>query len=98
MNKFNLKTTIIFMLVMAVSFSSCQAIADIFKAGVWVGVIVVVVIIALIFWLISEQEKNNVEISFLLNIRLTYSSHTEESILNSSIEVSFNSVNISVVC
>ncbi|MEP6951427.1 MAG: hypothetical protein ABI863_19210 [Ginsengibacter sp.] len=57
MNKFNLKTALIFMLVMAVSFSSCQAIADIFKAGVWVGVLGVVVVVALIFWLISKAGK-----------------------------------------
>ncbi len=57
MNKFNVSTAIIFMLVMAVSFSSCEAIGGIFKAGVWVGVIVVVVIIALIFWLISKAGK-----------------------------------------
>ena len=39
MAKFNLKTALVFMLVMAISFSSCQAIEGIFKAGVWVGVI-----------------------------------------------------------
>lgn len=37
--------------------SSCQAIADIFKAGMWVGVIVVVVIIALVLWLIGKARK-----------------------------------------
>jgi hypothetical protein len=57
MNRFNLPTAIISMFVMAVSFSSCEAIGNIFKAGVWVGVVVVVVIIALIFWLISRAGK-----------------------------------------
>ncbi|MCW3107158.1 MAG: hypothetical protein JWQ09_1664 [Segetibacter sp.] len=37
--------------------SSCQVIGDIFKAGVWVGVIVVVVIIALVLWLIGKARK-----------------------------------------
>jgi len=42
---------------MTISFSSCQVIEGIFKAGVWVGVTIVVVIIALIFWLISKAGK-----------------------------------------
>ena len=36
-------------------FSSCEVIGDIFKAGVWVGVIVVVGIIALVIWLIARM-------------------------------------------
>lgn len=34
--------------------SSCAAIESIFKAGVWSGVIIVVVILALVIWLISK--------------------------------------------
>jgi hypothetical protein len=45
------------LLFMAISFSSCQAIESIFKAGVWVGVIAVVVVIAVIFWLINKAGK-----------------------------------------
>jgi hypothetical protein len=37
--------------------SSCQAIADIFKAGVWVGVIIVVLVVGIIFWLIGRARK-----------------------------------------
>ena len=37
-----------------VSLSSCELVGDIFKAGVWVGVLVVVGIIALIVFLISK--------------------------------------------
>ncbi len=37
--------------------SSCQAIGDIFKAGVWVGVLVVVLVIGIIFWLISKARN-----------------------------------------
>jgi hypothetical protein len=57
MNKFNLRTALVSMFVMATSLSSCQAIESIFKAGVWVGVIIVVVIIAIIFWIISKVAK-----------------------------------------
>ena len=57
MNKFNLKTILLPMLLIAVTLSSCEAIAGIFKAGVWFGVIGVVVIIVIIFWLISKAGK-----------------------------------------
>ncbi|MFN3405729.1 MAG: hypothetical protein ACK40G_16655 [Cytophagaceae bacterium] len=34
--------------------TSCEIIGDIFKAGIWVGVIGVLAIIGLIFWVISK--------------------------------------------
>lgn len=34
--------------------SSCELVEGIFKAGVWSGVIIVVIILALIIWLISK--------------------------------------------
>ena len=37
--------------------TSCEAIEGIFKAGVWVGVIIVVGVIGLIIWLISRFRK-----------------------------------------
>jgi len=40
-----------------VTLSSCQAIADIFKAGVWVGIIIVAVVIGLIIFLIGRSKK-----------------------------------------
>jgi hypothetical protein len=46
--------SIVTMLSVLLSLSSCQIIGDIFKAGVWVGIIVVVGIIGLIFFLISK--------------------------------------------
>ena len=33
--------------------SSCQAIGDIFKAGVWVGIVAVIVVVAVVVWIIS---------------------------------------------
>jgi hypothetical protein len=38
------------------SLSSCELIGDIFQAGIWVGVIIVVAVIALIFWLIGRRK------------------------------------------
>lgn len=47
------------MLFLAFSFllTSCEALGGIFKAGMWVGVIVVVLIIALVLWLIGKMRK-----------------------------------------
>ena len=41
-------------LMLSVSLTSCELVGDIFKAGVWVGVLVVVGIIALAIFLISK--------------------------------------------
>ena len=57
MKKFNSKNAIPLFLILMVSLSSCQAIAGIFKAGVWVGIIIVVIIIAIVLWLISKMKK-----------------------------------------
>ncbi|MEJ7683759.1 MAG: hypothetical protein WKG06_39035 [Segetibacter sp.] len=47
------------MLFLAGSFllSGCAAVGDIFKTGMWVGVIVVVLIIALVLWLIGKMRR-----------------------------------------
>ena len=42
------------LLFVMVSLSSCELIGDIFKAGVWVGVLIVVAVLALIIFLISK--------------------------------------------
>ena len=43
-----------FLLLLMTSLSGCELVGDIFKAGVWVGVLIVVGIIALIIFLISK--------------------------------------------
>ena len=57
--KDQLQKSVVFLSVFAVAMSltSCQAIGDIFKAGVWTGIIVVVVIIGLIIYLITRARK-----------------------------------------
>lgn len=47
--------SILFLLTL--SLSSCEVIGGIFKAGVWVGVLIVVAVLALIFWLVSRGRK-----------------------------------------
>lgn len=46
-------------LMLVVGLSSCEVVGGIFKAGVWVGVLIVVGIIGLIVYLISRSGKNN---------------------------------------
>lgn len=52
MKKYSLLSMLLFT---AITFSSCQAIGDIFKAGMWSGIIIVVIVIALIIWLFSRM-------------------------------------------
>lgn len=43
-----------FVALIMTTLSSCSLIEGIFKAGVWSGVIIVVVVLALIIWLVSK--------------------------------------------
>lgn len=43
------------MLLALITLSSCEVIGGIFKAGVWVGVLAVVGVVALIIFLISKM-------------------------------------------
>ncbi|KGE14820.1 hypothetical protein DI53_1320 [Sphingobacterium deserti] len=51
MKRFSYFTVFAFAITML---TSCQLIGDIFKAGVWSGVILVVVVIAVIIWIIAK--------------------------------------------
>lgn len=42
------------LLILLLSLSSCEIIGDIFKAGVWVGVIAVVAVIAMLLFLLKK--------------------------------------------
>jgi hypothetical protein len=53
MNKHYLSTWLLLLLTV-VSCSSCEAIAGIFKAGVWSGIFIVVIIVAVIIFIISR--------------------------------------------
>ncbi len=47
----------VFLLLLITTMSSCEAIGDIFQAGVWVGVIVVALVVGIILWIISKAKK-----------------------------------------
>ncbi len=42
------------LLLLAMSLTSCEAIGGIFRAGMWMGVIVVIIVIAIILWLVRK--------------------------------------------
>lgn len=48
------RSAIAMLLVLMVSLSGCQIIGDIFKAGVWVGILLVVVVVAVIVWMLRK--------------------------------------------
>lgn len=53
MKNFQFTQLFVFILLLS-TLSGCQAIGDIFEAGVWVGVVVVVLVIVFIFWIIKK--------------------------------------------
>jgi hypothetical protein len=44
-------------LATAMTLSSCEVVGGIFKAGMWVGVLLVVLIVGLILWLIGRGRR-----------------------------------------
>jgi hypothetical protein len=44
--------TLLFLFLATVTMTGCEAIATIFEAGIWVGVILVAIVLALVFGLV----------------------------------------------
>ena len=53
------KIIYVFLLFAFFLLTSCQVIGDIFKAGVWVGVLIVVGVISLIIYLVTRGSNKN---------------------------------------
>ncbi|HEX8575311.1 MAG TPA: hypothetical protein VF677_03375 [Flavobacterium sp.] len=53
----NKLTRIIMLLLVLVSFTSCEAIGSIFKAGIGVGVFLVIAVVAIIIYIISRFSR-----------------------------------------
>ncbi|HKP32866.1 MAG TPA: hypothetical protein VJT83_09065 [Chitinophagaceae bacterium] len=45
------------LILLAMTLTSCEVVGGIFKAGIWTGIIVVVLVVVLIFWLINRGRK-----------------------------------------
>ncbi len=57
---FTTKSLFIILLTMiSMTFNSCELIGNIFEAGVWVGIIIVVLIIAIIIYIFSKFSRRN---------------------------------------
>ena len=46
----------VFSLLSTVALTGCEVIGDIFKAGVWTGVLLVILIIGIIVWLLTRSK------------------------------------------
>jgi hypothetical protein len=57
MKKISLTSIFALLIFMSMAFTSCEAIAGIFKAGMWVGILIVVIIIGIILWIIGKARK-----------------------------------------
>ncbi len=57
MNRYQLPLLGFLLVFLTASISSCEAIGSIFKAGVWSGIIIVVLVVALILYLIGRGKK-----------------------------------------
>ena len=42
------------LLILLAALSGCELAGDIFEAGLWMGIIIVVVIVGLVLWLLSK--------------------------------------------
>jgi hypothetical protein len=47
-------TRLTLVLLLAMASAGCEIVGDIFKAGIWVGVIMVVLAIGLVLWLVGK--------------------------------------------
>lgn len=54
--KFNNQFLII-LLILSTTFTGCEIIGGIFKAGFWVGIIVVVLLVLIVIWLVNRMKK-----------------------------------------
>lgn len=43
--------------LLSFTLASCDVVGGIFKAGIWVGIILVVLIVAVIFWLLKRFRR-----------------------------------------
>ena len=57
MKKFNFINLGLILGFLTISLSSCEAIGSIFKAGMWTGLIIVAIIIAIILYFVNKAKK-----------------------------------------
>ncbi len=50
-------TSFLLLLVALLSLTGCEVIGGIFKAGVWVGILLVLVVLAGLFWIVGKLRR-----------------------------------------
>ena len=55
MKKFNY--LLLPLILLAMTLTSCEAIGDIFQAGMIVGIVVVIIVVILIIWMVSKVRR-----------------------------------------
>lgn len=53
----NRSYALLFLLVASLSLTSCEAIGDLIEFGMWIGIIIVLAIAALVFWLFRKIRR-----------------------------------------
>ncbi|HEX8331419.1 MAG TPA: hypothetical protein VF622_02285 [Segetibacter sp.] len=56
MNRNNISFAVL-LLFLTIGLTSCEAIGDLIEFGVWIGVIIVVAILALVFWIYRKFKR-----------------------------------------
>jgi hypothetical protein len=49
----------VLLFIALLSFQACAVVGGIFKAGVWVGVIAVVIVVGIVIWIVSKASGKN---------------------------------------
>lgn len=57
MKTFNGIKSLLLIVLMAFSLSSCELVGDILEVGIWLGIILVVAVIAIIYWIFKKLSK-----------------------------------------
>lgn len=47
----------LYLLAITMTLTSCEVIGNIFQAGIWVGIIIVVAVVVLILWLVNKFRR-----------------------------------------
>ena len=50
-------SSLLFLILAGILYSGCSVIGDIFKAGVWVGILLVVAVVAIIALVVGKAKK-----------------------------------------
>ena len=53
----NIFPLVVLVMILSMGLTSCEAIGDLIEFGVWVGVIIVVAVLALVYWIYRKFKR-----------------------------------------